>query len=108
MGSWDIPYTYSASTATGLNNAGSNVLGFRAWMDNTQSVCKIEFYTNENTDHRFGIFDLLGRKLVDAEYHATTGKNYLEIPMVGDKFSSGIYILRSTCDSAKAIKLFLH
>lgn len=106
-GSWDIPYKYSASTSTGTEYNYPTILGLRAWIDNSQSVCKVEFYTNEITEYQFGIYDILGRRLIAVEYHSGLGKNYLEIPMVDKKFTSGVYILRSTFDSTRAIKLFL-
>ena len=98
----------SASATTGLDDAATQIMGLRAWIDNAESVCRIEFYSEDYSAHQFGIYDLLGKKIIAVEYHSHAGKNYLEIPMASGKFPSGIYFLKSSCGTCRAVKLFLH
>ena len=106
IGSWDIPYRFTVSATAVQDNYNSGIPGLRAWIDNTQSVCKVEFHANDYIGHQFSIYNLLGQKMIDVEYHSHPGKNYLEIPLNDEKFSSGVYFLRSSRGSARAIKLF--
>jgi len=79
LGGWDLPYRFLGTTITGIENTVPQVNGLTAWIDNTEHVCKVEFYTEEYTDHQFGIYDILGREVITAEYHLHPGKNYFPI-----------------------------
>ena len=108
LGSWDKPYRFLATKTTGVNNPISDVHGLRAWMDNTERICKVEFYSDRYADHKFGIYDMLGQEVITVEYHSHTGENYLEIQMADEKFTSGIYLFRSLKDNSKVVKLFVY
>jgi hypothetical protein len=106
LGSWGIPYKFTVSATSVQDNYNSGIPGLRAWIDNTRSICKVEFHANDYAELQFGIYNLLGQKLIVVEYHSHPGRNYLEIPLNDEKFSSGVYFLRSSRGPSGAIKLF--